>query len=520
MAKYIAKYSYVSPDTYDELIFSPLQQALGRETWQRIDRQLRDYEYYSGKQHVDPRTGQLVSADELERPPGLDYDPTRFSTNYFKSFIDKKARWLMGGKHGINVPVPQDATQEQAELAAAYELLLYQLWRENKMRTALIKAARDYLIARRVVCKIVFDNATGRLRWVWRPDTEFVPVYADDDMTELIAGHFVSTREEDGRTIIRKESFELVYDEFGRAECYYSDAEYTESLDLYRTITARGPMGLDFLPLITVSVPGLSGEEMDTSEIEAMRALTDRINAMNEDAIDSLKFEMFAMTALLNVPAGTADKVQIAPGAVLEIANNSLQGEAKPDVKRIEGGFGWSAAFDAQYNRLKAALHEITSLPNIVPQELNFGGLNGDALHVLFQSIIQETEEHWFAWGEALTELHEKSIRYLQARTDRAVFAYDKTVVRAIKSYDNEIKFVLPLPDNRAALVDLLTLETSAGFESRAGAMRRLGVENVAAKMAEIEAEENARRAVIDPYNEIGGDNNVDQADDLDADLQ
>lgn len=488
-------YSTLSKDVYERLIFSPLQEALGEATWQRINRQLRDYEYYGGKQHVNPETGQLVSADDLARPAGLDYDPTRFPTNYFKSFIDKKARWLMGGQHGINVPTAPEPTPAEAAKATAYETLLYQLWRENKMRTALVKAARDYLIARRVVCKIVFDVNSGKIRWVWRPDAEFVPVYSDADATLLIGGHFISQREEDGRTLIRKESFTLE-----NGECYYEDAEYTEALELYDTITARHPMGLDFLPIVTFAVPGLSGEEMDTSEIESMRAVTDRLNAMNEDAADSLKFEMFAMTALLNVPAGTAEKLRIAPGAFLEVAGGMGGDDVKPDIKRIEGTFSWSTAFDAQYSRLKAALHEITSLPNVVPQELNFGGLNGDALHVLFQSIIQETEEHWLEWQDGLQELHEKSIRYLQARLDRANFAYDKTTVRSITDYNNEIKFVLPLPDNRQSLVDLLTLETASGFESRAGAMRRLGVENVAAKKAEIDEESAADRAATDPY--------------------
>ena len=497
IAKYLAPYATVNADFYERLIFSPLQQALGSQTWRRIDRQLRDYEYYGGKQHVDPETGQLVSADQLSRPAGMDYDPTRFPTNYFKSFIDKKARWLMGGQHGINVPTAPEPSPAEAAKATAYEALLYQLWRENKMRTALVKAARDYLIARRVVCKIVFDAATGKIRWVWRPDTEFVPVYADEDMTQLIGGHFVSEREEDGRTLIRKESFTLE----GDGQCYYEDALYTTDLALYRTLTQKATMEIDFLPIVPFSVPGLSGEEMDTSEIESMRAVTDRLNAMNEDAADSLKFEMFAMTAFLNVPAGTAEKVQIAPGASLEVVAGP-SADIKPDIKRIEGTFSWSTAFDAQYSRLKAALHEITSLPNVVPQELNFGGLNGDALHVLFQSIIQETEEHWLEWQDGLQELHEKSIRYLQARINRTNFAYDKALIRSITDYTNEIKFVLPLPDNRQSLVELLALETGSGFESNAGAMRRLGVENVAAKKAEIAEETAERRAETDPYQE------------------
>lgn len=495
-------YNRISAHDYDELVFSPLQQALGAETWRRINRQLRDYAYYEGRQHTDPLTGQQVRADQLQRPSGLDYDPTRFATNYFKSFIDKKAHWLMGGRHAISVPVAHDAAASDAKTAEDYEKLLNQLWRENKARTALIKAARDYLIARRVACRLRYSPQSGRLIWTWRSDAEFVPVYADDDHTEMIAAHFITSREVVGRggaiqTIIHKESYEL-----DSGVCYYAEAEYTEGLELYRIIAPRASMQIDFLPVVSVAVPGLSGEEMDTSEIEAMRAITDRINALNEDAIDALKFEMFAMTALLNVPPGTAAKISIAPGAVLEIASTTMMGEAKPDVKRVEGSFSWSAALDAQYNRLKSALHEITSLPNIVPQELNFGGLNGDALQVLFQAIIQETEQHWLAWEDGLTELHEKSIRYLQARVSRPEFAYDRDVVRAISDYTNEIKFALPLPDNRASLVELLTLETGAGFESLAGAMRRLGVENVAAKRAEIDAELEARRKIMDPYRE------------------
>ena len=492
--RYNVPYAPISADTFNRLIFSPVQQDLGNAFFEKVNRQIRDYEYYGGKQHIDPNTGQLITAADVPRPQALDYNPTRFPTNYFKSFLDKKARWIMSGEHGINVPTDQDATQAQAETASTYEKLLYQLWRENKMRISLVRAARDYLIARGVVCKIVFDSDTGKIRWVWRPDTEFVPVFADDDMTKMTAGHFVYCREVDGQKIIRKESFTLE-----KGECYFESIDYTEALDVYYTVSPRAKMGINFLPLVAFNVPGLSGEEMDTSEIESMRAITDRLNAMNEDAADSLKFEMFAMTALLNVPPGTSDKIRIAPGAVIEVAGFNGN-ETKPDIKRIEGTFSWSPAFDAQYSRLKSALHELTSLPNIVPQELNFGGLNGDALHVLFQSVIQETEEHWLEWQSGLQELHEKTIRYLQARLDRENFAYDKAVVQSITDYTNEMKFVLPLPDNRKSLVEILTEETAGGFESIAGAMRRLGVENVAGKKAEIAEEENERRALRDPY--------------------
>src|SRR5690625_7608924 len=59
------------------------------------------------------------------------------------------------------------------------------------MRARLNQAERDRLIADRVVCKIVFNDRTGKLRWIFRPDNEYIPVYSDDDFEDLIGANFV-----------------------------------------------------------------------------------------------------------------------------------------------------------------------------------------------------------------------------------------------------------------------------------------------------------------------------------------
>ncbi|WP_181349400.1 phage portal protein [Thalassobacillus sp. CUG 92003] len=516
----MADYNLLAPETMDDLLFDAFDQSLGSETRERLRTQFENYEYYDGKQHVDPKTGRLVKATELERPAGLDYDPTRYATNYFKAIIDRKARWQMGGKHGIQVP-RKDVDSQEARLAEgytpspeqkrvdnqadAYERLLYRLWDENKMRSKLIQAARDRLIADRVVCKIVFNQRTGKLRWIWRPDTEFIPVFSDDDFEDLIAAHFVRQKiveAPDGEEIraIQKQTFRIEED----GGCYLEEGVYRQDdLELLEEITPYSPMGIDFIPVVTFPVNDLLGEETGEGEISDLREQNDVLNQMNEDAIDSMKFEMFSMTAVLNAPEGTADKMEVAPGSVLEATGN-YEGQS-PDIKKVESSFRWKDAFKDQYARVKGAMHEVSGLPQIVPQELNFGGLNGEALQVLFHDIITDTEEHWHVWGYQLSELHEKSVRYLQARTAENNFAYDKTEVSSITDYTNEMKFVLPLPDNRKELVELLGEEIGMGLESQAGGMQRAGVDNVQAKKAEIEQERMQDRASGDPYGNQGG---------------
>src|SRR5690625_2194690 len=93
----------MSPDDINALIFNAYPPSLGRETRERIQRQLENYDYYEVKQHRK-EYGELVKAKDMPRPPRLDYDPMRYATNYFKAIVARKARWQMGGKHGIAVP--------------------------------------------------------------------------------------------------------------------------------------------------------------------------------------------------------------------------------------------------------------------------------------------------------------------------------------------------------------------------------------------------------------------------------
>lgn len=496
----------------DELFFNDFELSLGRETRERIQTQISNYDYYHGKQHKN-EYGALVRADELERPDGLDYDPTRYATNYFKAIINRKARWQMGGEHGVQVKRRQiddlvetlsddyEPSAEQLrsdELAEGYEKLLHTLWDENRMRSSLVKAARDRLIADRAVCKIVFNPRTGKLRWIWRPDTEFIPIYSDDDFEDLIACHFIKHKTVEHRGVetlaVQKQTFRLIDD-----VCWVEEAVYrADDLELVETITEMSSMQLDFIPVVTFPVDELLGSVIGESEVEDLRTQNDVLNQMNEDAIDSLKFEMFPMTAVLNAPPGTAEQMRVAPGAVLE-ARGSAEGMS-PDVKKVESGFRWKEAFKDQYMRVKGAMHEVSGLPQIVPQELNFGGLNSETLRVMFHDIISDTEEHWLTWEYGLEDLHDKSMRYLQARVNANKFAYDKEVVRNSDEFDNDIHFVLPLPDNRKELVELLADEMANDLESQASAMERLGVENVTAKKTEIDNERRQAMRMTDPY--------------------
>src|SRR5699024_10024402 len=80
---------------------------------------------------------------------------------------------------------------------------------------------------------------------------------------------------------------------------FVEEAIYRESdLELLEVVQEKTPMGIDFIPVQEFPVNELISATLGESEISAMREQNDVLNQMNEDAIDSMKFEMFEMTAI------------------------------------------------------------------------------------------------------------------------------------------------------------------------------------------------------------------------------
>lgn len=496
----VPDYNLLTPDVVDSLLEVPMEKALGKKEIARINAVQANYDYYHGKQHYDEATGSYIYATDAEGWDGKDYEPTRFWTNYFKAFIKRKSRWQMAGNHGINVR-PESDNQSDIDYAKDAEKLLYDLWEDNDMDSMKMQLARDRMIAGMVAAKIVYNDRTGKLHWIWHKATEVFPIYSKDGFNDLIGCDIIIVQEDDDdpdRVQYVVQRFRL---EDSDGQCYFSERVYNQELEVKRTIRKYASLGFNFVPIVLFEVSSLATESAHLKDSEDMKAITKIINEMMEDASDSLKFEMFGMTVIKNADLTDDTHIEIAPGAVLKI--NAGNSSHPADVETVENTFQWNETYRAHFNRLKSIMHEIEGIPQITPSELNFGGMNDRALQVLYQEIIQETQEHWLAWDKDFRELFNKSVSYMQARTSRPAFKYDKSIVNSI---DGELKtsmnFVLPLPDDRVDQVSLITSEIEAGLESRKHGMQRLGVKAPEDKLEEIYAELKRDMQERDPYGE------------------
>jgi hypothetical protein len=488
----------------------PDHEWIGAEEMERIAHVLKLYERYEGTQVWK----------NYKKPAGLDYDPTLLTINFDRLLVDTMAAWEfeMAPKWDVEPDVIDDpidmvsegytpSTKQDAEnrKAAAKEQLINWVHRDNKTHEKLLEAAKDRKIAGTVWAKIFYDKRLGKIRLAFRPDFEVISKYNYDDEELLEEVHFYRYLDTDGK-LFWKQSFTLEWiAEKGDYDCMLHEATYEidENNDVWLKDSKieKSSMGINFIPVVEIPNERVTGMDRGYSEIDKISGMTDEINKKLSDYSDAIRFEMFAITLLMNVDNDKG--LQVAPGAMwnLQGAGGLLEGE-RPDAKKLESNFKFKEAVESYLDRLYANLHKIAEVPSVNTSEMNVGGINDVAIKLLFSSIISKTQRSWIVWKSRLQLINEYILRYMIARKDDLKFKYDTELIDLIDdNFDNTVHFRLPLPEDQVALIERLTSEMASDLESIKGALARKGVENPEAKLMEILAERRLIKSEQDPYN-------------------
>jgi hypothetical protein len=484
-----------------------MKTAIGEREFQRIVDEVNLYRRYEG--------GLNVWTD-YEKPSDLDYDPTKLSMNYLRKLVDTVAAWQFEKEPKVTVPpdvlddpslmvkpgyAPSEKQQTENSRAKAKERLLTWVWDDNRMHEKLLAAAKDRAITKTgVYARLHYDVRRGGLRILWHPSTEVIAVHNEWDVDELDAVHFIAYLDEE-ETRLWKLSYHLVWDEDADIyDCQIEESVYDEELNVIEERVKRQSMGLDFIPVVHIPTEKLTGTTMGFSELEKLVDIADEIDRKMSDYSDALRFEMFAITLLMNVDEDPKNPLKVSPSAKWNLGDGDENNA--PEAKKLESGFKFKEAIESYLDRMYEAMHEISEVPIVNTAEMRTGGINDMALKLLFSSIISKTQRSWIIWQSRLQTLNEYILRYMKARQDHPKFKYDKEWLAQVDDYYySEIVFGLPLPQDQAALVTQLGEEIANQIESIKGAITRSGKENSEAKLMEIIAERNLMRQTQDPYN-------------------
>lgn len=440
-------------------------------------------DYYT---YYDLGDGEWGTGQYWSMPNSLGYEATVMPVNLARWFVKKRSAWMFEVAPDIEVHAKVvDSVEEMEKLdyepskrqttldaqASSREQMLYKVWQDNRFDEKLLTAAVDYFVGGTVALKI--RHLPSGIRLNFAPTQEVYPIFNDDDPDKLESCSFVSYK--DSPNVIWKQTWELY-----NGKCYLTEGLYrADNLDTVQVVHNRADTRLDFIPVILFPNEALSGEPFGVSYLKDLIPLFDQYNRSMSDAADGLRFNLFAVTVLLNAAPDAEQMLKIAPNELWNLGGEGV------DAKKLESSFNYSAALADFLTRLENLTHLIGEVPDITPDRIKgFGLVSGVALKLLYSDLVSATQRAWRIWKSRLAEMNEDILKMLEIYNP-----YDFNTSDIKGDYSNRIIPHLPLPENEAEKIALEVNKLSNSLQSVKGAMQETGEKFPERKIAEIISE-------------------------------
>lgn len=422
-------------------------------------------------------------------PSKLNYSPTVMPVNLARWFVRKRASWMFESAPDIECPPLQiDPPDEMAladyvkssgqiesdNRARGKEDILHLITNANRLDEKLLESGKDQLIGGTVALRIHHDPFRG-IKILFKPVQEVFPLPDPEDPDTLLKVHFCSFWDND--KTIWKQSWEM-----RDGECFLTEGLYDAKLNPLKMLFDAEPTFLDFIPIILIPNEKITGNIFGTSMLKDLIPLFDQYNRLMSDATDALRFNMFAITVMLNAAPDSEKKLRVEPHAIWNV-----QGDESIEVKKLEAAFQYSGALAEMLQRMDNVMHLIADVPDITPDNIKgFGLVSGVALKLLYSNLVSATQQSWRVWKSRLMQMNEYIFRMLQAYEGHKNFYYKDLDLSVIDSYTTRIIPHLPLPENEMEKVNIEVTKLASSLQSVRGALYEIGEKNPERKIAEI----------------------------------
>jgi hypothetical protein len=270
-----------------------------------------------------------------------------------------------------------------------------------------------------------------------------------------------------------------------RGKCYLTEGTYDSSSllpDVDGLTYNQIDTGLDFIPVILFPHQAVTGQIFGRSYLQDLIPLMDQYNRTMSDAADSLRFNLFAVTIMLNAPPDAEKMVKLAPQEIWNVGGDDV------DVKKLESSFNYSNALNEFLTRLENLMHLLGDVPDITPDRIKgFGLVSGVALKLLYSDLLSATQQDWRIWKSRLVEMNERILQMLEIYNGTDGFPYgDLPIEKIAQDYTNRVIPHLPLPENEMEKIQMESMKLKDSMQSVKGALQEIGEKYPDRKIAEI----------------------------------
>lgn len=387
------------------------------------------------------------------------------------SLIKKEVRFLFAESPDIVIDCKGSAdrnTEEAKRNITVLNDLVNTILKKNLFEDALLKAAKDCFVGKRVAAVVNFNETDG-VTITFLPSTQFLyeTRIGNSNMLEKLVCFMIV---KESKALTEKRIFKKKY-ELINNEVYLTEEIYDGCGTLLEELTTERKLDIDFIPAVIITNDGLTGDTQGESEIEQLMDYESWLSKLNNGDIDSLRKNMNATKYLVDMESSSTKGLSTAPGALWDLGSDQNLDSPHPMVGILESSMNYSETLKKTLDRVKTIAYEEVDMPNITLESLQGSITSGKSLKAIYWSLIVRCKEKMKTWSPKLEQLIDIIIKGSMIYQN-CITQYTNDIVQPVE-YEINVTGNIPLPEDEQEEKNLDIMEVNAQVMSKKAYMKK-----------------------------------------------
>lgn len=400
-----------------------------------------------------------------------DYVPAKLKYKMAASLINKEARFLFAEPPDITVESKGDVgkiTEEAKNALTVMNDLVKTILDANKFEEALIKAAKDCFIGKRVAGLVNFNEDDG-VTVTFLPSTQFIyetKIGNSNVLTKFVC--FIIVK--DSITLSEKKIFKKKF-EFVDDVVYLEESLYDGAGKLLEVVTEYQETLMPMIPVSIFINDGLTGEENGESEIELLQDYEQWYSKLSNADIDAERKSMNPTKYVVDMEANSTKHLSTAAGALWDLGSDQNLDKPAPSIGILEPAMNYSEALKTSLDRIKTVGYEQVDIPNITLESMQGAITSGKSLKAIYWPLIVRCKEKMKTWGPQLRQMVDIIIQGAMVYPG-CIEKYTDDVIKPV-AYEISVIQNTPLPEDEIEERNMDLAEVESKTMSRKAYMKK-----------------------------------------------
>lgn len=400
-----------------------------------------------------------------------DYVPATLKYKMAASLINKEARFLFAESPDITIESKGDigkVSQESKDGLTVLNDLVKTILEKNNFEDALLKAAKDCFIGKRVAGLVNFNEEDG-VSVMFLQSTQFL--YETKPGNNSIITKFVCfTVIRESMTLSSKRIFKKKY-ELVDGTVFLEETLYDGAGKLLEVVTDRQAVLIPMIPAVVIINDGLTGEISGESEIELLKDFEYWYSKMSNGDIDAERKNMNPIRYTVDMEQQSTKNLSSSAGSFWDLQSDQNLDKPNPQVGVLESSMAYNESLKTSLDRIKTTGYEQIDMPNITLESMQGAITSGKSLKAIYWPLIVRCKEKMKTWGPQLRTLVDIIIKGSLVYPNCVEQYTDDNI--APVAYEIKITPNTPLPEDELEEKNIDLSEVDAKVMSRKSYMQK-----------------------------------------------